>query len=47
MPASTSPGRRCARRVGLAGLRGATLSRAQVIDLADALAAELGITVAD
>jgi uncharacterized protein YjbI with pentapeptide repeats len=33
--------------VGLAALRGATLSRSQVIDLADALAAELGITVAD
>ncbi|HET9633701.1 MAG TPA: pentapeptide repeat-containing protein [Terrabacter sp.] len=33
--------------VGLAGLRGATLSRLQVIDLADALAAELGIRVAD
>jgi uncharacterized protein YjbI with pentapeptide repeats len=32
---------------GLAGLRGATLSRAQVIDLADALAAELGILIAD
>ena len=32
---------------GLAGLRGATLSRPQVIELADALAAELGITVAD
>jgi uncharacterized protein YjbI with pentapeptide repeats len=32
---------------GLAGLRGATLSRPQVIDLADALAAELGITVSD
>ncbi|WP_343987180.1 pentapeptide repeat-containing protein [Terrabacter terrae] len=33
--------------VGLAGLKGATLSRGQVIDLADAFAAELGITVAD
>ena len=33
--------------VGLAALRGATMSRAQVIDLADALAAELGIAVAD
>ncbi|MBB2986059.1 pentapeptide repeat-containing protein [Terracoccus luteus] len=32
---------------GLAGLRGATLSRGQVIELADALAAELGIVVAD
>jgi len=32
---------------GLAGLRGATLSRAQVIDFADALAAELGIVVRD
>ena len=32
---------------GLAGLRGATLSRTQVIDLADALAAELGIFVRD
>ncbi|MEW1954678.1 pentapeptide repeat-containing protein [Terrabacter sp. NPDC080008] len=33
--------------VGLAALKGATLSRTQVIDLADALAAELGIRVAD
>ena len=32
---------------GLAGLRGAVLSRGQVIDLADAFAAELGITVVD
>ena len=32
---------------GLAGLRGATLSRGQVIDLADAFAIELGITIAD
>ncbi|EWT00691.1 hypothetical protein N865_21325 [Intrasporangium oryzae NRRL B-24470] len=32
---------------GLAGLRGATLSRPQVIELADLLAAELGITVAE
>jgi uncharacterized protein YjbI with pentapeptide repeats len=32
---------------GLAGLKGATLSRPQVIDLADALAAELGIVIAD
>ena len=31
---------------GIAGLRGATLSRPQVIELADVLAAELGITVA-
>ena len=33
--------------VGLAGLKGATLSRSQVIDLADALALELGIVVVD
>lgn len=33
--------------VGLAGLRGATLSRSQVIDLAEVLAVELGIVVAD
>ena len=33
--------------VGLAGLKGATLGRAQVIDLAEALAVELGIRVAD
>jgi uncharacterized protein YjbI with pentapeptide repeats len=33
--------------VGLAGLKGATLSRLQVIDLADAFAAELGIAIAD
>ncbi|CAN7502999.1 pentapeptide repeat-containing protein [Terrabacter sp. LjRoot27] len=33
--------------VGLAGLKGATMSRPQVIDLADAFAAELGIVVAD
>lgn len=33
--------------VGLAGMRGATLSRPQVIDLADAFAAELGIDVRD
>ena len=33
--------------VGLAGLKGATLSRSQVIDLADALALELGIVIAD
>ena len=32
---------------GLAGLRGATLGRGQVIDLADAFATELGITIAD
>ncbi len=32
---------------GLAGLKGATLSRPQVIDLADAFAAELGIAIAD
>ena len=33
--------------VGLAALRGATMSRTQVIDLAEALAAELGISVVD
>ena len=33
--------------LGLAGLRGATLSRPQVTDLADALAAELGIAIAE
>jgi uncharacterized protein YjbI with pentapeptide repeats len=33
--------------VGLAGLKGATLSRPQVIDLAEAFATELGILVAD
>lgn len=32
---------------GLAGLKGAVLGRAQVIDLAEALAAELGIIVTD
>jgi uncharacterized protein YjbI with pentapeptide repeats len=32
---------------GLAGLRGATISRLQLIDLGPALAAELGITVND
>ena len=32
---------------GLAGLRGAILSRHQVIDLADAFASELGIAIAD
>jgi uncharacterized protein YjbI with pentapeptide repeats len=32
---------------GLAGLRGATISPLQLIDLGPALAAELGITVAD
>jgi uncharacterized protein YjbI with pentapeptide repeats len=32
---------------GIAGLKGATLSRPQVIDLSDALAAELGIVVAE
>lgn len=32
---------------GLTGLKGATVSRLQLIDLADALATELGITVAD
>lgn len=32
---------------GLAGLRGATISALQLIDLGPALAAELGITVAD
>ena len=32
---------------GLAGLKGATLSRPQVIELADLLAAELGIRIAD
>src|SRR3954468_21530048 len=33
--------------VGLAGLKGATMSRSQVIELADALAVELGITIAE
>jgi uncharacterized protein YjbI with pentapeptide repeats len=32
---------------GLSSLRGATISRLQLLDLADAFAAELGVTVAD
>jgi uncharacterized protein YjbI with pentapeptide repeats len=32
---------------GLSSLRGATISRLQLIDLADAFAAELGVTVSD
>lgn len=32
---------------GLASLRGATISRLQLLELADSLAAQLGITVAE